>query len=33
MEKEDDDFVFYFPFNITEVISRRWKGDEETCVQ
>ena len=27
--KNDDDFVFYVPFNIIYVISRWWKGDNE----
>ena len=29
----NDDLVFYVPFNIIEVISRRWKDDNERfCV-
>ena len=26
---DDDDLLFYIPFNIIEVISRQWKADNE----
>ena len=26
---DDDDLVFYIPFNIIQVILRQWKGDNE----
>ena len=26
---DDDDLVFYVPFNIIQIISRQWKGENE----